>query len=315
MNPTTITLLVAIFAAGCTPSAGMPDGSDFGGDAQAFGDARVGRDAGTTTGHDSSASGGDSAASATDADVDAAICTSASMDPPATCDTVHGIECDGDWTGRCMPSCESNECCSPQRGNFQCMMRDSQGRCPLPDLRLATDLLRSSLMIEEREFASDDCAVVEGCIVEPGLRRLLRFETTTRNYGTADLYVGSPDQREFFGYSSCHEHYHFERYAEYELLDEENECVVVPGHKQAFCLIDSSPFVVSSRPYYDCDNQGIQAGWQDVYTNDLDCQWVDITDVAPGEYRLRVRINGERLLPESDYTNNVDEVRVRIPAR
>src|SRR6185295_17993383 len=50
------------------------------------------------------------------------------------CDPVSGIECDGDWTGRCTPACGAGECCSPQHGDFTCAPRDAAGNCPAADL-------------------------------------------------------------------------------------------------------------------------------------------------------------------------------------
>ena len=61
---------------------------------------------------------------------------------------------------------------------------------------------------------------------------------------------------------------------------------------------------------HDCYNQGIQAGWSDLYGNTLDCQWLDITDVTPGTYTLRVRINPTMAFEESDYTNNALDIPV-----
>jgi len=46
-----------------------------------------------------------------------------------------------------------------------------------------------------------------------------------------------------------------------------------------------------------------------------DCQWLDITDVAPGAYSLRVTINPDRVLTESNYDNNETTVPVTIPSR
>ena len=42
----------------------------------------------------------------------------------------------------------------------------------------------------------------------------------------------------------------------------------------------------------------------DNYKNNIDCQWIDITDLKPGNYSMRVVVNTQRLVPESDYSNN-----------
>lgn len=232
------------------------------------------------------------------------------------CNPEIGVECDGDWAGRCAPACSRAECCSPVGGEFVCVERADDGACPAADIWVdETRIGEGDYFVQWQFFEDDDCAIVEGCVDGPGWRRLLRFATWTPNTGTADLYLGPPeDTVDHFVYSECHDHYHFESYAAYELRDE-GGAVVATGHKQAFCLLDfyRYPGTEERGLVYDCDDQGIQRDYQDVYGTDLDCQWVDVTDVAPGDYRLFIELNSEHVLLESDYDNNTAEVPVAIP--
>jgi hypothetical protein len=260
-------------------------------------------------------------------DAGAPLCVPPAGPPPhAGCHPELGIECDGDWEGRCAPGCAEDECCSPQLGRFTCVPRHAGGACPAADLFV--DGTRLAPWLEYRYFAPGDCAIVEGCVREAGARRLLRFDVWTPNVGGADVYLGAPGaDTPYFEYSPCHRHDHFRSYADYELLSSDGSCIAATGHKQAFCLLDyyaypcdpddsnDDPSVPECRPIagYHCSNQGIRRGAQDVYESTLDCQWVDVTDVAPGDYLLRVRLNTEHLIAESDYANNDVGLPVSIP--
>jgi hypothetical protein len=157
-------------------------------------------------------------------------------------------------------------------------------------------------------LTEDDCVVKEGCVTGIGRRQLLRFATSTVNRGAGDLIVGKPpppgvsDKK--FEWSECHKHHHLKGYARYELLD--GNGVVMTGRKQAFCVSDMKqvdqgiPF-----PHYLCTDQGLQRGWADVYAIDVACQWLDVTDIAPGMYTLRITANPDDVIEESDKTNNV----------
>lgn len=248
--------------------------------------------------------------------------------PFAGCNPERGIECDGDWRGPnartgsefCTPACGADQCCSPQRGRFECVPRDASGACPAADLFPDADRITGEYYVQYRNFAPDDCAIAEGCVGGPGVRRLLRFDLWTPNTGGADMFLGQTPRAgmstDRYEWSSCHGHFHFNTYAEYELLTSDETCVAAPGHKQAFCLLDfyRYPGRDETGAVYDCSYQGIQRDWQDVYSSSLDCQWVDVTDVAPGDYVLRIRINTEHQLYESDYANNEIRVPVTIPA-
>jgi hypothetical protein len=64
---------------------------------------------------------------------------------------------------------------------------------------------------------------------------------------------------------------------------------------------------------YTCVSQGIQAVWADLYGADLDCQWIDITDLPPGSYELVVSVNLSRTFEEVTFDNNTTTVPVTIP--
>jgi hypothetical protein len=191
-----------------------------------------------------------------------------------------------------------------------------EGGGGLPDLAVDAGALRSSLSLETRTFPSGDCAVVERCVNGTGPRRLLKFSTVTPNYGPGDVFMGSPFDNPRFIYSACHDHFHFEQYADYRLLDMSGN-VVSRGHKQAFCLVDLWPLPGGGgdpRPQFPhCNFQGISAGWADIYHSGLDCQWVDVTGVPSGRYVLEVEINPARVIQEHNYGNNVGRAEVTIP--
>src|SRR5690348_2153791 len=81
-----------------------------------------------------------------------------------------------------------------------------------------------ALMENEHEalksIGPDDCTLQSSgrCVDGPGLRKLLRFSVLVLNRGDADLFLGTPtagDPR--FVFSQCHNHFHFESFARYEL--------------------------------------------------------------------------------------------------
>ena len=161
-------------------------------------------------------------------------------------------------------------------------------------------------------FSADDCEVQEKMIAA-GTHRLLRFSTESRNIGGGNVVMGNPVGNPNFEYQQCHGHYHFKGFAAYALKDNAG-AVVAQGRKVSFCLEDVRQWDPASpkTSKFDCDSQGIQAGWSDIYDGGLPGQWIDITGIPAGDYQLEITINPEHIIDEADYTNNTTTVPVTI---
>lgn len=180
-----------------------------------------------------------------------------------------------------------------------------------PNLAVVEDDLHTNRIVY-RYFAPNSCAAQEQCISGTGWRRLLMFDATAHNQGTEALDVGrviiANPLNELFEYNSCHDHYHFANYGEFEFG------VNNQPSKQAFCVESTSRLSNNeSSPLthdFTCRDQGIQAGWVDEYVAGLDCQWIDITDSLPdGEAAtlpLTFRFNQDMFLCEGDPILNED---------
>ena len=102
-------------------------------------------------------------------------------------------------------------------------------------------------------------------------------------------------------------------FAEYKLMNLDGT-VAAEGHKTSFCLLDVSQMTTGAPSQeFTCDNQGISIGWADIYSRNLDCQFIDATGVPPGEYLMSVELNPLGLISESDYGNNAAVFPVTLP--
>jgi len=228
----------------------------------------------------------------------------------------------------------------------------------LPDLIVDSKATQNNWIVRVEDFPAEFCSVQEGGIT-PGTHTVIRFTVTTPNVGDADVFVGSPlkhmdpngdgnfsDQDGLFEFATCHNHFHFQHYATYSLIDAAGK--TWKAAKRGFCMLDTDPYNVNNGDgrwnYRNCGTvqrdgfQGISDGWADTYVWKLAGQYfvLDGGDgqpvVPPGVYTIRVEVNPAydadnqgrcprvkdpitgkcHQFAESDYANNIGEATVII---
>uniref|UniRef100_A0A3B4ALU1 Lysyl oxidase homolog n=1 Tax=Periophthalmus magnuspinnatus TaxID=409849 RepID=A0A3B4ALU1_9GOBI len=184
----------------------------------------------------------------------------------------------------------------------------------LPDLVPDPYAIQAGTYVQRTQMYALRCAAEENCLARSAysptvrdidFRVLLRFPQKVRNQGTADFLPVKP--RYQWDWHSCHQHYHsMEAFSNYDLLDSVTGRKVAEGHKASFCLEDTS-CEPGFRRRYACTahTQGLSPGCHDIYAANIDCQWIDITDVPPGNYVLKITVNPNFHVLESDFTNNI----------
>lgn len=187
--------------------------------------------------------------------------------------------------------------------------------CPdAPDLLMRQDVLATSIYLSSM-FADDECLIEEGCMNGYGMRDIIRFSTRIDNIGELDYYIGQPsNDNTQFTWNNCHNHFHYDGYAEYVLFDE-NGTEIPIGFKNGFCVLDLG--CTSGNAQYGCGNMGISAGCYDEYWSALECQWIDITDIEDGTYTFVTRVNWDNAPDklgrvEKDSLNNWAQVCVTL---
>lgn len=182
--------------------------------------------------------------------------------------------------------------------------------CAGPDLEFDSASFVNSLSLTT--VGASTCDVNEGCVTGYGTRYVISFTSKIDNVGTLDYWIGNPSSNpNMFNTLNCHGHAHFEGYGDYRLIDMFGY-LLPAGHKNGYCVMDLCGF-----GQYTCGNMGISVGCYDAYGSGTQCQWIDITDVPDGDYRLAIVFNPLHLPDaaghhEINYLNNATQICINI---
>ena len=180
----------------------------------------------------------------------------------------------------------------------------------------------------------------------PDGRRLLRFTSEVVNVGTAPFELRGqradtsqavmtgqqyldgapvgPTVDVVYG-GDGHNHWHVKNLARFRLETLDGKSVRT-GVKLGFCFFDSRAYRAGAGPALYPGNgcgtseslqvtMGLAPGWGDVYPWTLPDQWIDVTKLARGKYRLRAVANEGIGFVESTTANNGTWVDVKIGRR
>jgi uncharacterized protein YjdB len=165
---------------------------------------------------------------------------------------------------------------------------------------------------------------VEEELAAPPMNALQRlFTTSAEETNRERAHVDEPSSAELI-YSSGdgHHHWHLQKVAKYSLWNSAKTAEVAPAMKVGFCLDDSQhvessigpasavytdatgrDFCMKYQPYATSLFEGISPGWRDIYDSSLAFQWVDVSNVLPGEYWLREDVNPLGVVKETGGEN------------
>jgi len=182
--------------------------------------------------------------------------------------------------------------------------------CSGPDLKFDSVSFVSSLSLSV--INASLCDVSEGCVTGYGFRDVISFTSKIDNIGTLNYVIGNPSSNPgMFNTQNCHGHAHYEGYGDYRLIDMWGN-LMPAGHKNGFCVMD-----LCGGGQYTCGNMGISVACYDAYGAGTQCQWIDITDVPDGDYRLAIVFNPLHLPDalghnEINYLNNATQICINI---
>jgi hypothetical protein len=153
---------------------------------------------------------------------------------------------------------------------------------------------------------------------------------TQRIYDDVGTFTDVPTTATMFYAGDGHNHWHVGRLASYRLVSVDGTTKYASGAKVGFCFRDSVAHDLSlagaptsavytvartcarNRPRALSVLEGLSVGWGDVYPYAIAYQWIDVTGLPDGVYRVRATADPNRFFTESSRSNNSTWTNVKI---
>lgn len=139
----------------------------------------------------------------------------------------------------------------------------------------------------------------------------------------------------FYWAGDGHRHWHIRDFDYYDILNADGT-QVARGEKHGFCFEDNTTYRDWSEkpeehpgvpqktvyahetscgaedPYATKIVHGLSVGWGDTYPASLPDQGLDVTDLPDGTYTVRVIVDGQNMIKESNEDNNIATVQIQL---
>jgi hypothetical protein len=155
------------------------------------------------------------------------------------------------------------------------------------------------------------------------------MEVAQRIADSSGIYRVQPTPARMYFAGDGHTHWHVADLEDSVLERLDNGVKVGSGAKHGFCFFDNYAFRLNllgapASPYFtscgrdpnvSSQNMGLSVGWGDIYSYQLVDQWIDITGLTAGRYRLRTTADAQNYYLESNETNNVTWVDLQLKSK
>ena len=146
-----------------------------------------------------------------------------------------------------------------------------------------------------------------------------------RIYNDAGGYRGVPTDAVMYYSGDGHNHWHVRNLERFSLTRLDNGVKVGTGAKHGFCFYDNFRAGSTQDPFYTlaggaCGSSysnlrvrmGLSVGWGDIYHYTLPDQYIDITGLTAGNYRLRGVADPSNWFLETSNSNNISWADLKI---